>query len=141
MVEYQRERHEWEFMFPFFSRYSYVNYFPGCVWNAVFYSHSQSKKIVIEFVIPIPNPKCWELNFAFPIQKVGNILAHFPFPIPNVQKFFPLMPAGGACTYPQFCQESTPPKVNRPSADKVFPIVNPRYILDNKALCQQLRVF
>ena len=64
MVEYQRERHEWEFMFPFFSRYSYVNYFPGCVWNAVFYSHSQSKKLELNF------------SFPFPIPNVGNWILH-----------------------------------------------------------------
>ena len=67
-------RHEWEFLFPTFSRYSLVISFPSWVGNTVFHSHSQSQKMGTLFFIPIPNPKIWEHCFSF------------PFPIPTLNK-------------------------------------------------------
>ena len=50
VVEYQQGRHEWEFPFPTFSRYSFGNSLSGWVRKTLFYSHSQSQKLVIRFL-------------------------------------------------------------------------------------------
>ena len=65
-------RHEREFPFPTFSRYSLVNSFPSWVGNTDLHSHSQSQKLGIVFFVPIPNPTSWELDYSF------------PFPIPTL---------------------------------------------------------
>ena len=87
-LEYQQGRHEWKtgkgifhwkILFPTFSPYSFGNSFLGWAWNTVLHSQSQFQKLDIS----IPNPKCWVFSFSFQIQKVGNRLGHFQFPIPN----------------------------------------------------------
>ena len=47
--------------------------------------------------------------------------------------------SGGACTPPPFWQESTPPRLTGLRPARYFSIVSGP-LLDNKALCRQLRV-
>ena len=62
------DRHEQEFQFQTFSKYSLVESFPSWVGNTLLHSHSQFQKLGIVFFYPITNTKSWDFGFLFPIK-------------------------------------------------------------------------